>query len=43
MTTSNRTDKEQWKARKQSQHPHGKVKSFDQLANEAGKNASDNK
>jgi hypothetical protein len=38
MTTSNKTDEKQWQERKQSQKPHGKVKTFDQLADEAGKN-----
>lgn len=28
----------QWRARKNSNNPHGKVKSFEQLAEEAGKN-----
>ncbi|WP_236619572.1 DUF6254 family protein [Bacillus sp. 1NLA3E] len=43
MTESNRTEAEQWKARKQSQNPHGKVKSFDQLAEGTGKTESKNK
>lgn len=38
MTQSKRQEERQWKVRKQSQNPHGKVKSFDQLADEAGKN-----
>ena len=43
MTTSDKTDEQQWKERKESQKPHGKVKSFDQLADEAGKNDTKNK
>ncbi|MCR1834758.1 DUF6254 family protein [Oceanobacillus caeni] len=30
----------QWRGRKNSQNPHGQVKSLDQLADEAGKNES---
>lgn len=43
MTTSNKTDEQQWKTRKQEQKPHGKVKSFDQLSDEAGKNGTKSK
>jgi hypothetical protein len=43
MTQSKRQEERQWKDRKQSQHPHGKVKSFEQLAEDAGKNESENK
>ncbi|WP_010098776.1 DUF6254 family protein [Ornithinibacillus scapharcae] len=38
MTRSNREKERQWRARKNAQKPHGKVKSLDQLADEAGKN-----
>ncbi|MFT4412333.1 DUF6254 family protein [Fredinandcohnia humi] len=38
MSQSKRQQERQWTVRKQSQNPHGKVKSFDQLADEAGKN-----
>lgn len=37
MTQSKRQQERQWTVRKQSQNPHGKVKSFEQLAEEAGK------
>jgi len=37
MTQSKSQKDRQWTVRKQSQNPHGKVKSFDQLAVEAGK------
>ncbi|WP_231514786.1 DUF6254 family protein [Oceanobacillus salinisoli] len=37
MTQSKRQRERQWKGRKQSQNPHGNVKSFEQLADEAGK------
>ncbi|WP_225435262.1 DUF6254 family protein [Bacillus aerolatus] len=43
MTESKRQEERQWKGRKQSQNPHGKVKSFEQLAEDAGKNESENK
>lgn len=32
MTQSKHEQERQWKVRKQSQKPHGKVKSFEQLA-----------
>lgn len=38
MTRSNREKERQWRSRKNAQNPHGKVKSLDQLADEAGKN-----
>ncbi|WP_221629139.1 MULTISPECIES: DUF6254 family protein [Metabacillus] len=37
MTQSKSQQERQWAVRKQSQNPHGKVKSFDELAGEAGK------
>jgi hypothetical protein len=37
MTQSKSEKERQWEARKESQNPHGKVKSFEQLAEEAGK------
>lgn len=37
MTQSKSQKERQWNVRKQSQNPHGKVKSFDQLVEEAGK------
>ncbi|UGB32355.1 DUF6254 family protein [Metabacillus sp. B2-18] len=37
MTQSKSQKERQWAVRKQSQNPHGKVKSFDQLLEEAGK------
>ncbi|MGM9926022.1 MAG: DUF6254 family protein [Bacillus sp. (in: firmicutes)] len=37
MTQSKRRQESQWASRKQSQQPHGKVKSFEQLSEEAGK------
>lgn len=38
MTRSNREKERQWRSRKNAQNPHRKVKSLDQLADEAGKN-----
>jgi hypothetical protein len=38
MTQSKSQQERQRKIRKQSQNEHGKVKSFEQLADEAGKN-----
>lgn len=38
MTRSNREKERQWRSRKNAQNPHGKIKSLDQLADEAGKN-----
>lgn len=43
MTQSKRQKEREWKERKQSQNPHGKVKSFEQLAEEAGKGESEMK
>ncbi|MEK3889893.1 DUF6254 family protein [Bacillus sp. FSL K6-3431] len=43
MTQSKRQKERQWKERKQSQNPHGKVKSFEQLVDGAGKGESENK
>ncbi|WP_251029160.1 MULTISPECIES: DUF6254 family protein [unclassified Bacillus (in: firmicutes)] len=40
MTQSKRQQERQWKDRKQSQNPHGKVHSFEQLAEDTGKNES---
>ncbi|MGX1900112.1 DUF6254 family protein [Thermolongibacillus altinsuensis] len=37
MTQSKRQKERQWKVRKQSQKPHGKVKSFEELAKEEGR------
>lgn len=37
MTQSQRERERFWKERKQEQNPHGKVKSFNQLAKETGK------
>lgn len=37
MTQSKKQEERQWRQRKETQHPHGKVKSFDQLADEPGK------
>ncbi|WP_239094195.1 DUF6254 family protein [Bacillus sp. B15-48] len=42
MTQSQRERERFWRERKQEQNPHGKVKSFDQLAKE-GKKSPDNK
>ncbi|WP_197280074.1 DUF6254 family protein [Bacillus sp. FJAT-27251] len=42
MTQSQRQRERQWRQRKEEQQPHGKVKSFDQLAAEAGKTETDN-
>jgi hypothetical protein len=36
MTQSKRQEERQWNVRKQSQNPHGKVKSFAELAEDAG-------
>ncbi|MFD6441076.1 DUF6254 family protein [Peribacillus sp. NPDC060186] len=43
MTQSKRQQERQWKDRKQSQNPHGKVRSFEQLAEDMGKNESETK
>ncbi|MBA9026978.1 DUF6254 family protein [Peribacillus huizhouensis] len=43
MTQSKRQQERQWKDRKQSQNPHGKVRSFEQLAEDSGKNESETK
>ncbi|MFI8494552.1 MULTISPECIES: DUF6254 family protein [Peribacillus] len=43
MTQSKRQQERQWKDRKQSQIPHGKVRSFEQLAEDMGKNESETK
>lgn len=37
MTQSKSQQERQWTVRKQSQNSHGKVKSFEQLAEETGK------
>ncbi|MBA2872742.1 hypothetical protein HNQ85_003054 [Anoxybacillus calidus] len=36
MTQSKRQEERQWTVRKQSQNPHGKVKSFAELAEDTG-------
>ncbi|WP_236687179.1 DUF6254 family protein [Ornithinibacillus californiensis] len=38
MTRSNREKEREKRSKKNAQNPHGKVKSLDQLAEEAGKN-----
>ncbi|MCM3676735.1 MULTISPECIES: DUF6254 family protein [Peribacillus] len=43
MTQSKGQQERQWKDRKQSQNPHGKVRSFEQLAQDMGKNESETK
>lgn len=43
MTQSKQQQERQWKERKQSQNPHGKVKSFEQLAEDMGENKSETK
>ena len=43
MTQSKRQQERQWKDRKQSQNPHGKVRSLEQLAEDMGKNESETK
>jgi len=43
MTQSQSQRERQWRERKQEQNPHGKVKSFEQLAEEAGKNGKENR
>ena len=43
MTQSKHQQERLWRERKEEQNPHGKVKSFDQLADEAGKNETKNK
>ena len=40
MSKSKSQEERQWRQRKESQHPHGKVKTFEQLAEDAGKNDS---
>ncbi|MCU9612653.1 DUF6254 family protein [Caldibacillus lycopersici] len=37
MAWSKGTEERQWKSRKQAKNPHDKVKSYKQLAEEAGK------
>lgn len=37
MTWSKKTKERMWHARKNANHPHGKIKSLNQLAEEAGK------
>ncbi|MDP1420141.1 DUF6254 family protein [Peribacillus simplex] len=43
MTQSKSQQERQWKDRKQSQNPHGKVKSFEQLAEDMGKSETETK
>ncbi len=38
MTQSKSQKEREWRARKNAKNPHGKVKTFEQLAEEAGKN-----
>ena len=38
MTKSKRQEEREWKARKHAQNPHGKVRSFDEIADDAKKN-----
>ncbi|MFK4998894.1 DUF6254 family protein [Bacillus sp. N9] len=40
MTQSKQQEEREWRKRKQSQNPHGKVKSFKEIAEDAGKNRS---
>ncbi|MFC4321620.1 DUF6254 family protein [Litchfieldia salsa] len=37
MTQSKKQQERQWRERKEAQHPHGKVKTFEQLAEDASK------
>ncbi|MFD2043009.1 DUF6254 family protein [Ornithinibacillus salinisoli] len=37
MTESKSQKERQWRSRKNAKNPHGKVKTFEQLADEAGK------
>ncbi|UJF32772.1 DUF6254 family protein [Paenibacillus hexagrammi] len=37
MSHQKRRQEAAWKSRKQEQHPHGKIKSFAELANEGTK------
>jgi hypothetical protein len=41
MTQSKRQQERQWTVRKQSQNPHGKVKSFEELAEETAPQLKD--
>ncbi|MFS0635230.1 DUF6254 family protein [Mesobacillus foraminis] len=43
MTQSQRQRERQWRERKEQQNAHGKIKSFDQLAEEAGKTETENR
>lgn len=43
MTQSKRQEERQWRERKQSQNPHGKVNSFEQLAEGTRKSETENK
>ena len=38
MTQSKGQEERQWKVRKQSQNPHGKIKSLEQLDHDMGNN-----
>ncbi|MDX8365700.1 DUF6254 family protein [Cytobacillus sp. IB215665] len=42
MTQSKGQQERQWSVRKQAQNPHGKVKSYDELVNEATTNKNNN-
>lgn len=37
MSHSKKTEKRQWKQRKNTQHPHGQVKSYEKLGEEIAK------
>ncbi|WP_229683166.1 DUF6254 family protein [Virgibacillus oceani] len=37
MSKPKRQQEREWRGRKAAQNPHGKVRSFDQIADEAGK------
>ena len=41
MSKSKSQEERQWRQRKESQHPHGKVKTFEQLAEDSAKNDSE--
>ncbi|MGD6817510.1 DUF6254 family protein [Metabacillus sp. 113a] len=41
MTQSKSQKERQWENRKQNQHPHGKVKSFEELADKERKESND--
>ncbi|MFD1735544.1 DUF6254 family protein [Bacillus salitolerans] len=43
MTQSKRQKERQWRTRKEAQNPHGKVKSYDDLAEDVTNNDVENK